>query len=83
MADMCPHCGAPVIVKNSLTVTHSWPIPTRQVCPGSGQNPRCAESDARPLWNGERNPHIAAREPATTAGAPSPSGEWDETVSDV
>lgn len=52
---MCPHCGEEVRLRHSLTATHDWPKPTRQVCPGSGQNPRCAESDARPLWNGEPN----------------------------
>ena len=58
MADqtgMCPHCGEEVGLWGGLTATHNWPKPTRQVCPGSGQIARCAESDARPLWNGERN----------------------------
>jgi len=58
---MCPHCGALVECgADSLTPYHDWPIPTRQVCPGSKQNPRCAESDARPLWNGQPNPHFGA-----------------------
>lgn len=61
MTGMCPHCGAIVEVRHSLTVTHDYPPPTRQVCPGSGQNPRCAESDARRLWNGQPNPHLVAR----------------------
>lgn len=55
MIGMCPHCGEDVAVKDSLTAYHDWPKPTRQVCPGSKQHPRCAESDARPLWNGEPN----------------------------
>ncbi len=57
---MCPHCAALCGVGNdSLTPYHNYPLPTRQVCPGSKQNARCAESDARPLWNGEPNPHFA------------------------
>lgn len=53
---MCPHCGEEVgLAEGGLTEYHDWPKPTRQVCPGSGQNPRCAESDARPLWNGRPN----------------------------
>ena len=57
MADgmMCPHCGALVVMVDNLTPYHDWPKPTRQVCPGSRQNPRYAFSDRRPLWNGERN----------------------------
>jgi hypothetical protein len=58
MSDMCPHCGKIVTVKDGLTPYHNWPVPTRAVCPGSKQNPRCAESDKRPLWNGDLNPHI-------------------------
>jgi hypothetical protein len=57
---MCPHCGK--LVKTApLVPTHDWPATIRQVCPGSGQIPRCAESDARPLWNGEPNPHFGVR----------------------
>lgn len=52
---MCPHCGEEVSTKDGLTAYHDWPKPTRQVCPGSRQNPRCAESDGRPLWNGQPN----------------------------
>ena len=37
---MCPHCGEIVKVRNGLTVTHDWPKPSRQVCPGSGQSSR-------------------------------------------
>lgn len=56
---MCPHCGE-MFVKDvcGLVPYHSWPKPTRQVCPGSQQNPRCPESDARPLWSGDPNPHF-------------------------
>lgn len=56
---MCPHCGTLVDVEpdSRLVPYHSWPLPTRQVCPGSKQIPRCAESDGRPLWNGQSNPH--------------------------
>jgi hypothetical protein len=58
---MCPHCGDLYDVgRDSLVPYHNWPKPLRQVCPGSKQIPRCAESDARPLWNGERNLHFAA-----------------------
>lgn len=53
MTGMCPHCGDIVAVVNTLTVDHDG-------CPGSQQIPRCAESDARPLWNGEPNPHFRA-----------------------
>lgn len=61
---MCPHCGAIVqLTDGDLTDYHDWPKPTRQVCPGSKQIYRCAESDARPLWNGKRNPHFGAGEP--------------------
>lgn len=55
---MCPHCGSlgPVDPETGLVPTHDWPKPMRQVCPGSGQKPRNAESDRRPLWNGQPNP---------------------------
>lgn len=52
---MCPHCGEDVPIRDSLTAYHDWPPFCRSVCPGSKQHPRCAESDARPLWNGEPN----------------------------
>lgn len=56
---MCPHCGEIVLLdREVLTATHDWPKLTRQVCPGSQQNPRCAKSDARPLWNGQPNRHF-------------------------
>lgn len=56
---MCPHCGGIVRIAKTthLTYTHNWPKFTRQVCPGSHQNPRNAESDGRPLWNGKPNRH--------------------------
>lgn len=54
---MCPHCGELVATSGGLTATHNYPKPTRQVCPGSRQNPRNPESDRRGLWNGEPNPH--------------------------
>lgn len=59
--EMCPHCGALVAVPDGLTATHDDPAPTRAVCPGSRQNPRNPQSDRRPLWNGDPNPHLAAR----------------------
>jgi hypothetical protein len=52
-AGMCPHCGLEVGVKHGLTRLHR--DPDGHVCRGSEQNPRNAESDARPLWNGKRN----------------------------
>ena len=52
---MCPHYGEEVAIKDSLTAYHDYPPFCRQVCPGSKQNPRNAESDARFLWNGEPN----------------------------
>ena len=59
MTGMCPHCGEEVALEDGLTVYHDWPKLTRQICPGSRQNYRCAESDARPLWNGEPNLRFA------------------------
>jgi len=55
MTGMCPHCGAIVRIGHTLTVRH---LAKGEPCPGSRQNPRNPESDARPLWNGERNPHF-------------------------
>lgn len=52
---MCPHCGEEVAIVNGLTAFHDQAEDAARTCPGSGQNPRCAESDARPLWNGEPN----------------------------
>ena len=70
MADMCPHCGELIAATDGLTAYHDWPKPMRKVCPGSKQLPRCAESDARPLWNGERNTRFQG---SPGAGAESPS----------
>lgn len=36
----CRHCRRSVTVRAGLTVTHDWPVPFRQVCPGSQQAPR-------------------------------------------
>lgn len=56
---MCPHCGALVDVgKDGLTAYHGYPKAV-SLCPGSKQNPRNPESDARPLWNGEPNHRFA------------------------
>jgi len=57
---MCPHCGD-LFPESSFTL-----IPTHRAkdqfppatCPGSRQNPRNPETDNRPLWNGEPNPHL-------------------------
>jgi len=57
-ANMCPHCGRLVpLAESGLTSFHYEPTPyvTQGECPGVGQHPRCAESDARPLWNGKPN----------------------------
>lgn len=57
---MCPHCGRIVrVTTGGLTYRHFD-------CPGSRQNPRCAESDARPLWNGKPNPHLAREDRGQT-----------------
>lgn len=57
---MCPHCGRlfTQLVKGRLIPTHDHPPPCRAVCPGSGQNPRNSETDRRPLWSGQSNPHL-------------------------
>lgn len=55
---MCPHCGETFEGYHELIPYHDYPKPCRQVCPGSKQIPRCSESDGRPLWNGESNPHF-------------------------
>lgn len=67
---MCPHCGEILKMTGELTPTHDWPKLMRQVCPGSQQNPRNAESDGRPLWNGESNPHFYRNQPEYDANPP-------------
>ena len=53
---MCPHCGEDVRLGNgNLTAVHDDQFTLGAMCPGSGQNARNAESDARTLWNGEPN----------------------------
>jgi hypothetical protein len=52
---MCPHCGREVGVTDGLTRWHMENPPLIRGCPGSNQNARNADSDARPLWNGKRN----------------------------
>lgn len=52
MTGMCPHCGREVKITRSLTTSH---MADGHWCPGSRQIPRCAEADARPLWNGQPN----------------------------
>ena len=50
MAKMiCPHCGMEpkALVDYHLIPEHSL---ENRKCPGSGQIPRNAESDRRPLW---------------------------------
>jgi hypothetical protein len=57
---ICPHCGKIVkLNEGGLTPSHYEHLyeTIREVCPGSFQNPRCAESDRRLLWNGKLNPH--------------------------
>lgn len=56
----CPHCGKIVTLdKDGLVPWHyDIDLPLIRVnCSGSKQNPRCAESDRRVLWNGKSNPH--------------------------
>lgn len=60
LTDMCPHCGR-LLKPASLTRKHQY---EGSLCPGSHQNPRNPESDRRPLWNGEPNPHAVPRQPA-------------------
>ncbi len=65
---MCPHCGELLSRDpNRLIPTHDYHKPVRAVCPGSGQNPRCAASDGRRLWNGELNPHFVRETPKQVA----------------
>lgn len=53
---MCPQCGRVVrVTRAGLTYRHGGG------CVGSGQVPRCAESDGRPLWSGQPNPHFYRR----------------------
>lgn len=62
MNSMCPHCGG-LFEADGLIPYHDWPKPTRQVCPGSLQNPRYPESDGRLLWNGKPNEHFYRNQP--------------------
>ena len=65
MTAMCPHCGTTFAGWMDLTPRHSTVVdafsgqPSLTVCPGSQQNPRNAESDARTLWNGTPNRRFA------------------------
>lgn len=86
-ARMCPYCGEDVELVNGLTGAHRLPPPLGlhdphgplALCPGGGQNPRNAESDGRPLWNGELNPRF---QPADDGKLPNPHrvGENDYLV---
>lgn len=51
----CPHCGREYSsrARKPLIPTHDYPPTCRSVCPGSGQTPRNAETDFRPLWKDE------------------------------
>ncbi len=51
----CPHCGKlyQMAECTPLIPTHDYPPLCRSVCPGSGQHPRNAMSDRRPLWKDE------------------------------
>lgn len=55
MSAMCPQC-ARLFPPCGL-------IPDHDGCEGSMQNPRCPESDGRPLWSGESNPHFYRNQP--------------------
>ena len=49
MTMMCPHCGKKFPnMKSSLIKKHEYPQGT--TCPGTGQTPRNALTDFRPLW---------------------------------
>jgi uncharacterized protein (DUF433 family) len=84
-ARMCPFCGLDVTLVNGLTGVHEAPreytlgghgaIPVH--CPGSGQYPRNAASDGRPLWSGARNERFVA------ADKPHAVGDDDFLVIDV
>ncbi len=60
---MCPACGK-LIGRVDMMLAEPIPglIPRHDSagaeCAGTGQSPRNPESDRRPLWNGEANPHI-------------------------
>lgn len=59
---MCPHCGRLFSERGQLIPKHRQrngkkPLSGAVDCPGSWQGPRNPESDRRPLWNGQPNPH--------------------------
>lgn len=60
---MCPHCGRIVELGPTLIKMHADEQDV--ICPGAYQKPRNPEADARPLWNGQPNPHIPAANPLT------------------
>ena len=44
---VCSGCGKIRALRNGKVISHSWPLPTRQLCPGSGKGPRVrVEKDA-------------------------------------
>jgi hypothetical protein len=51
----CPHCGREYSAKacKPLVPKHGLCAERITVCPGSGQVPRNAETDRRPLWKDE------------------------------
>lgn len=61
---MCPFCGKRMACPTGLTPTHNTGFGH---CPGSEQNPRCIDSDLRPLWNGEPSPAFKARAAAASS----------------
>jgi hypothetical protein len=54
--NMCPHCGH--LFGSSMLIPNHFNEDENVYCPGSKQHPRNPLSDARPLWNGQPNPHI-------------------------
>ena len=64
---MCPYCGDLFPAGSSLVPIHAH---GNEHCPGSEQNPRNPASDARPLWNGGKNPHLPPPEPRRPVDAP-------------
>lgn len=54
---MCPYCGEAGFNWCHLIPEHQAPD-SFDSCPGTGQIPRNAESDRRPLWNGSPAPAV-------------------------
>lgn len=77
--EMCPHCGEDVRIEGGLTVTHDWPRPTRQVCPGSGQYPRCARVGWSPVVERRAQPEVRRMSQGPKSGTNLNKKEENET----